>query len=62
MHKYMILFHEFTFDSKYNVLITDHLAGVTTDNSRRSKLLFDNIDAYIKGKKTNFLVSKQKGY
>jgi len=50
------------YDSKYNVLITDHLAGVTTDNTRRSKLLFDNIDAYIKGKKTNFLVSKQKGY
>ena len=50
------------YDSKYNILLTDHLAGVTTDNSRRIKLLLNNIDAYVKGKKLNYLVSKQKGY
>ncbi len=47
---------------KYNFLLTDHLAGVTTDNKRRVKLVFDNIKAYISGKKTKYEVSKIKGY
>jgi phosphoglycerate dehydrogenase-like enzyme len=50
------------YNKKYNFLLTDHLAGVTTDNHRRAKLIYDNIDAYAKNKKINFLVSKQKGY
>tara|TARA_B100001093_G_scaffold495600_1_gene540278 strand:+ start:8619 stop:9572 length:954 start_codon:yes stop_codon:yes gene_type:complete len=50
------------YNKKYNFLLTDHLAGVTTDNQRRTKLIYDNIDAYVKNKKINFLVSKQKGY
>lgn len=50
------------YNKKFNFLLTDHLAGVTTDNKRRIKLVYDNIDAYIKNKKVNFLVSKKKGY
>ncbi len=50
------------YNKKFNFLLTDHLAGVTTDNKRRVKLVYDNIDAYIKNKKVNFLVSKKKGY
>ena len=50
------------YDKKYNFLLTDHLAGVTTDNKRRIKLVFDNIKAYIGGKKTKYEVSKIKGY
>ena len=50
------------YNKKYNFLLTDHLAGVTTDNQRRTKLIYDNIDAYVKNKKINYLVSKQKGY
>ena len=50
------------YNQKYNFLLTDHLAGVTTDNQRRTKLIYDNIDAYVKNKKINYLVSKQKGY
>ena len=48
------------YNKKYNFLLTDHLAGVTTDNQRRTKLIYDNIDAYVKNKKINYLVSKQK--
>ena len=50
------------YDKKYNFLITDHLAGVTTDNTRRIKLVFDNIKSYIYGKKMKYEVSKIKGY
>ena len=50
------------YDKKNNFLLTDHLAGVTTDNNRRIKLVFENIKAYISGKKVNYAVSKTKGY
>ena len=50
------------YDKKYNFLITDHLAGVTTDNTRRVKLVFDNIKSYVYGRKPKYEVSKTKGY
>ena len=46
------------YDKKYNFLITDHLAGVTTDNTRRVKLVFDNIKSYVYGRKMKYEVSK----
>ena len=39
------------YDKKNNFILTDHLAGVTTDNKRRIKLIYDNIKAYYFGKK-----------
>ena len=39
------------YDKKNNFILTDHLAGVTTDNKRRIKLINDNIKAYYFGKK-----------
>ena len=50
------------YDRKYNFLLTDHLAGLTTDNERRLKLVYENINSYIQGKKLKYLVSKNKGY
>ena len=51
-----------TYNRRFNFLITDHLAGVTTDNKRRLELVLDNIKSYSSGKKLNFEVSKLKGY
>ncbi len=50
------------YDKKNNFLLTDHLAGITTDNSRRIKLVFDNIKSYVYGRKLKYEVSKTKGY
>ena len=50
------------YDKNNFILTVDHLAGVTTDNKRRIKLIYDNIKAYYFGKKTNYEVSKIKGY
>lgn len=50
------------YNKNFNFLITDHLAGVTTDNSRRIKLIYDNIESYLKNKKVKYSVSKIKGY
>lgn len=45
-----------------NLIVSDHLGWVTTDEDRRKNLIFNNIDAYIKGKKINYLVSKNNQY
>lgn len=56
------MYKKVIYDRKYNFLLTDHLAGVTTDNERRLKLVYENINSYIQGKKLKYLVSKNKGY
>ena len=50
------------YDRKYNFILTDHLAGVTTDNKRRERLVFENIEAFINNDKLKYEVSKTKGY
>ena len=50
------------FQRKYNFLLTNHLGGETTDNLRRTKLIYENINAFASGKKLKYLVSKTKGY
>jgi phosphoglycerate dehydrogenase-like enzyme len=50
------------YDKKHNFILSDHLAGVTTNNDRRIKLIYDNIESYVSKKKIKFEVSKIKGY
>lgn len=50
------------YNKKYNFILTNHLAGVTTNNERRTKLVIDNIKFYISKKRVKYEVSKIKGY
>ena len=50
------------YDKKSNFILTDHLAGVSTNLERRKNLIFKNIDNYHKKRKLYFEVSKLKQY
>ena len=46
-----------------NVVITEHIAGLSDNNRKRSyELIFQNIERYLKNKPILNLVDKQKGY
>ena len=49
-------------DPKKNFIITDHLAGLTTDNHRRIKFFNKNLHLYCKNKSLINRVSIKKQY
>ena len=50
------------YNSKNNLILTNHQAGISTNLSRRKKLIFDNIYNYYRGKKLRYIVSRDKEY
>ena len=50
------------FNHKYNFILTDHQAGVSTNLLRRRRLIDNNLKNFYVGKKLNYIVSKEKEY
>lgn len=50
------------YNSKTNFIMTNHQAGISTNLSRRKKLIYNNINNYYYGKKLSYIVSRDKEY
>ena len=50
------------YNPQTNFILTDHQAGVSTNLTRRKKLIYNNINNYYYGKKLSFTISKDKEY
>ena len=53
---------QITYNKNQNLIISNHLGGITTNNSRRIKLVLDNINSFSTGKKIKNIVSKNFRY
>ena len=53
---------QITYNKNQNLIISNHLGGITTNNSRRIKLALDNINLFSTGKKIKNIVSKNFKY
>ena len=54
--------HQIIYNKNQNFIISNHLGGITTNNSRRIELALHNINSYIAGKKIKNIVSKDYKY